>query len=142
MSKKRTGLLIALGAMIGAAAAGIAYYLQYKSFNDELDKDFHDYEEEDGPVKRGRMSRFPARRPPDAIISLWTLPNAGLRKNRCPLRIQKKLLSPLALPQGKKPFCTQPMSWKRKLPARPMQKKQKLSRLLTTRRKQSGLLQT
>lgn len=49
MSKKRTGLLIALGAMIGAAAAGIAYYLQYKSFNDELDKDFHDYEEEDGP---------------------------------------------------------------------------------------------
>ena len=37
MSKKKTGLLIALGAAIGAAAAGISYYLKYKSFNDELD---------------------------------------------------------------------------------------------------------
>ncbi|MCI8454866.1 MAG: hypothetical protein HFE84_09680 [Lachnospiraceae bacterium] len=45
MSKKRTGLLIVLGAALGAAAAGISYYLKYKSFNDELDKDFHDYEE-------------------------------------------------------------------------------------------------
>ena len=45
MSKKKTGLLIALGAAIGAAAAGISYYLKYKSFNDELDKDFHDYED-------------------------------------------------------------------------------------------------
>ncbi len=47
MSKKRTGLLIAVGAALGAAAAGISYYLKYKSFNDEIDKDFHDYEEED-----------------------------------------------------------------------------------------------
>ena len=31
MSKKKTGLLIALGAAIGAAAAGISYYL--KSIN-------------------------------------------------------------------------------------------------------------
>ena len=47
MSKKNhTGLLIALGAVLGAAAAGISYYLKYKSFNDEIDKDFHDYEEE------------------------------------------------------------------------------------------------
>jgi len=46
MSKKRTGLLIAVGAALGAAAAGISYYLKYKSFNDEIDKDFHDYEEE------------------------------------------------------------------------------------------------
>ena len=44
MSKKKTGLLIALGAV---AAAGISYYLKYKSFNDEIDKDFHDYEDED-----------------------------------------------------------------------------------------------
>lgn len=48
MSKKKTGLFIALGAALGAAAACISYYLRYKSFNDELDKDFHDYEEEDG----------------------------------------------------------------------------------------------
>lgn len=46
MSKKKTGLLIAISAAIGAAA-GISYYLKYKSFNDELDKDFHDYEDED-----------------------------------------------------------------------------------------------
>ncbi len=45
MSKKRTGLLIAASAAIGAVA-GISYYLKYKSFNDEIDKDFHDYEEE------------------------------------------------------------------------------------------------
>lgn len=47
MSKQKTGLLIALGAAIGAAAAGISYYLKYKSFHDELNKDFHDYEEDD-----------------------------------------------------------------------------------------------
>ncbi|MBR5267517.1 MAG: hypothetical protein IKU20_04925 [Lachnospiraceae bacterium] len=47
MSKKRTGLLIAVGAALGAAAAGLSYYLKYKSFNDEIDKDFHDYEEDE-----------------------------------------------------------------------------------------------
>lgn len=47
MSKKKTGLLIAFGAAIGAAAACVSYYLKYKSFSDELDKDFHDYEDED-----------------------------------------------------------------------------------------------
>ena len=47
MSKKNhTGLLIALGAVLGAAAAGVSYYLKYKSFNDEIEKDFHDYEED------------------------------------------------------------------------------------------------
>ncbi|MBQ7797403.1 MAG: hypothetical protein IJ374_12730 [Lachnospiraceae bacterium] len=47
MSKKKTGLLIAFGAVLGAAAAGISYYLKYKSFNDEIDKDFHDYEDDE-----------------------------------------------------------------------------------------------
>lgn len=61
MSKKRTGLLIALGAMLGAAAAGIAYYLQYKSFNDELDKDFHDYEEEDAPGEEKKEEPVPCQ---------------------------------------------------------------------------------
>lgn len=59
MSKKKTGLLIALGAAIGAAAAGISYYLKYKSFNDELDKDFHDYEDEEtssGETGKGTSS--------------------------------------------------------------------------------------
>ena len=48
MSKKRNGLLIAFGAVLGAAVAGVSYYLKYKSFNDELEQDFHDYEEEEG----------------------------------------------------------------------------------------------
>ena len=40
MSKKKSGLLIAFGAMLGGAvAAGISYYLKLKSFNDELDQD-------------------------------------------------------------------------------------------------------
>ena len=47
MSKKKAGLLIVFGAARGAAAAGVSYYLKYKSFSDELDKDFHDYEDED-----------------------------------------------------------------------------------------------
>lgn len=46
MSKKNTGLLVAFGAVLGAAAVGAAYYLRYKAFHDELDEDFHDYEEE------------------------------------------------------------------------------------------------
>ena len=49
MSKKKTGLIIALGAALGAAAAGISYYLKYRSFHDELDKDFHDYEDDHVP---------------------------------------------------------------------------------------------
>mgnify|MGYP000002323991 CR=1 FL=1 len=50
MSKKKSGLLIAFGAMLGGAvAAGISYYLKLKSFNDELDQDFHEYEKEDSP---------------------------------------------------------------------------------------------
>ena len=47
MSKKNTGLLIAFGAALGAAAAGLSYYLKYKSFNKEVDEDFHDYEEDE-----------------------------------------------------------------------------------------------
>lgn len=57
MSKKRTGLLIAFGAALGAAAAGISYYLKYRSFNDELEKDFHDYEE-DEPSKEEEADTF------------------------------------------------------------------------------------
>ena len=33
----------------GAVAAGISYYLKLKSFNDELDQDFHEYEDEETP---------------------------------------------------------------------------------------------
>lgn len=61
MSKKKSGLLIALGAMLGgAAAAGISYYLKLKSFNDELDQDFHEYEEEETPSEETEEKTEPA----------------------------------------------------------------------------------
>lgn len=61
MSKKKSGLLIAFGAMLGGAvAAGISYYLKLKSFNDELDQDFHEYEEEDTPSEKTEEETEPA----------------------------------------------------------------------------------
>ena len=63
MSKKRTGLWIAFGAVLGAAAAGISYYLKYKSFNDELEQDFHDYEEEEDAKEEKTAAPFPAGNP-------------------------------------------------------------------------------
>lgn len=56
MSKKNTGLLIALGAIAGAAAAGISYYLKYKSFNEDVEKDFHEYEDEDNMEEESEVS--------------------------------------------------------------------------------------
>ena len=61
MSKKKSGLLIALGAMLGGAvAAGISYYLKLKSFNDELDQDFHEYEEDETPSGEKEEKAEPA----------------------------------------------------------------------------------
>ena len=61
MSKKKSGLLIALGAMLGGAvAAGISYYLKLKSFNDELDQDFHEYEDEETPSEETKEKSEPA----------------------------------------------------------------------------------
>ena len=42
MAKKHFGKLLTLAAIVGAAAAGVSYVLQYKSFHKELDEDFHD----------------------------------------------------------------------------------------------------
>lgn len=47
MAKKGFGKLVAAAAVAGAAAAGISYLKKYKSFNDELEEDFHDFEGED-----------------------------------------------------------------------------------------------
>lgn len=59
--KKKSGLLIAFGAMLGGAvAAGISYYLKLKSFNDELDQDFHEYEEEETPSEETEEKTEPA----------------------------------------------------------------------------------
>ena len=46
MAKKNMGKFVALAAVTGAIAAGVSYFLKYKSFNKELDEEFHDFEGE------------------------------------------------------------------------------------------------
>lgn len=46
MAKKSFGKIITLAAIAGAAAAGVSYLLQYKSFHKGLDEEFHDFEDE------------------------------------------------------------------------------------------------
>lgn len=46
MAKKHFGKLIAFAAIAGAAAAGISYILQYRSFHEELNEEFHDFEDD------------------------------------------------------------------------------------------------
>ena len=46
MAKKHFGKLLTLAAIVGAAAAGVSYVLQYKSFHKELDEDFHEFEDD------------------------------------------------------------------------------------------------
>ena len=46
MAKKHFGRFLAFAAITGAAAAGISYFLQYKSFHKELDEEFHDFEDD------------------------------------------------------------------------------------------------
>ena len=58
MAKKAFGKLAALLTIAGAAAAGISYLTKYRSFNKELDEDFHDFEDEDETeVPDSTMSR-------------------------------------------------------------------------------------
>lgn len=58
MAKKGFGKLMALATIAGAAAAGISYLTKYRSFNKELDEDFHDFEDEDdAPVPDSTMNR-------------------------------------------------------------------------------------
>lgn len=45
MAKKQFGKIAALAALAGAAA-GITYFLRYKSFHEELEEDFHDFEDD------------------------------------------------------------------------------------------------
>lgn len=46
MAKKHFGRFVALAAIAGTAAAGVSYFLRYKSFHKELDEDFHDFEDD------------------------------------------------------------------------------------------------
>ncbi|MFR5601130.1 MAG: hypothetical protein ACLTKI_01635 [Lachnospiraceae bacterium] len=47
MAKKGFGKFVAFAAIAGATAAGISYFTKYKAFRKELQKDFHDFEDED-----------------------------------------------------------------------------------------------
>lgn len=62
MAKKQFGKFITLAAVAGAAAAGISYFLKYKSFHKELDEEFHDFEDDfDGTEETGDNSGTAAR---------------------------------------------------------------------------------
>lgn len=53
MAKKNLGRFVAFAAITGAVAAGVSYFLKYRSFHAELEDDFHDYEDgdqEDAPI--------------------------------------------------------------------------------------------
>lgn len=47
MTKKNIGKFLVLTAISTAIAAGISYFLKYRSFHAELDEDFHDFEGDD-----------------------------------------------------------------------------------------------
>ncbi len=47
MAKKNLGRFLALTAISTAIAAGVSYFLKYRSFHAELDEDFHDFEGDD-----------------------------------------------------------------------------------------------
>ena len=71
MAKKHFGRFLAFAAIAGAAAAGISYFLQYKSFHKELDEEFHDFEDDfeadfvdGGQIRRqSRVNRAEATSP-------------------------------------------------------------------------------
>ncbi len=47
MAKNNTGKWLTLAVITGAVAVGVSYFKKYKSFNKELEEDFHDFEDED-----------------------------------------------------------------------------------------------
>lgn len=57
MAKKMFGKLAILAVAAGAAAAGISYLKKYRSFNKELDEDFHDIEDDGTPIADSTMNR-------------------------------------------------------------------------------------
>ena len=72
MAKKHFGRFLAFAAIAGAAAAGISYFLQYKSFHKELDVEFHDFEDDfdtddnSSTVTRNYVSLTPDRKNEEA----------------------------------------------------------------------------
>mgnify|MGYP000512359402 CR=1 FL=1 len=67
MAKKHFGKLLTLAAIVGAAAAGVSYVLQYKSFHKELDEDFHDFEDDFDDFDE-KLPRLLIQLPPNAAM--------------------------------------------------------------------------
>ena len=75
MAKKHVGRFLTFAAIAGAVAAGVSYFLQYKSFHKELDEDFHDFEDDfddfddtddkDSSVTRNYVSLTPEKKNPE-----------------------------------------------------------------------------
>lgn len=63
MAKNKWGKFLALATAAGAIAAGISYFVKYKTFSKELDEDFHDFEgdEEDFDGSLPHESEAPER---------------------------------------------------------------------------------
>ena len=63
MVKNKWGKFLALATAAGAIAAGISYFVKYKTFSKELDEDFHDFEggEEDFDGSLPHESEAPER---------------------------------------------------------------------------------
>lgn len=71
MAKKHFGKLLTLAAIVGAAAAGVSYVLQYKSFHKELDEDFHDFEDDFDDLTMPAIKKLPRlliQLPPNAAM--------------------------------------------------------------------------
>ena len=69
--KKHFGKLLTLAAIVGAAAAGVSYVLQYKSFHKELDEDFHDFEDDSMILTMPAIKKLPRlliQLPPNAAM--------------------------------------------------------------------------
>ena len=62
MAKKHYGKLIAFAAVAGAVTAGISYFIRYKSFHEELDEDFHDFEDDFDKAEEAKEKVTPPTR--------------------------------------------------------------------------------
>lgn len=76
MAKKHFGKFIALATVSGVIAAGISYFLKYKSFHDELDEDFHDFE--------GDEDEFDGELPHESEITSRTYVSLNEKKDTAP----------------------------------------------------------
>lgn len=70
MSKKGWGKFVAFAAVAGAVAAGVSYVLQYKTYHNELEKDFREFEDSDGAEAEASDRTIDPRKADRNYISL------------------------------------------------------------------------